>query len=267
MDPSIRTRLERLEALIDAAPSPLAWVELCAALSEWPDHDRLEYGIELVRARMHAWPRALRTAPEWWRMVWERSIPEPRLVLAGTLEGPLLPATGGGSCPVQHYVYHGQRVYYVRFRSDYLSIDLESVGGRMVDRELFGAELRCIENQEIGIGGSWAAEETHAMLSMISAAIRRNDFTQIELPDSIAALRASEYYMLGPYPLYAFRLTESVWTDPFSPCNMPWMKLLHSGEPVPPAVEHHLSPTRPAALGPMPAPSRRSRFPWSPWPR
>jgi hypothetical protein len=265
VDSTVRARLERLEALIDAAPSPYAWVQLCAALSEWPDHDQLELGIEFVRARMHAWPRAFRTAPEWWRMAWERCIPEPRLVLAGTLE-PLLPAKGGGSCPVQYDVFHRERVYYVRFRHDELSVDLVRIGDRRIDfRPLFDAELECIETQSIGVGGSWSAEETNVMLSLISAAIRRNDFSTLQLPESKAALRASEHYQLGPYPLHVTRWSESEWSEPFQACNSRWMELVRLGEPVSAAVVHHLSSARPATLGPIPRPTHRVWFPWSPW--
>ncbi len=265
MDAILRARLERLEGLIDAAPSPDAWVELCAALSEWPDHERLEIGIDFVRARMHAWPRALRSAPEWWRMAWERCVPEPRLALAGALEGPLLPADGGGSCPVQYDLYHLDRVYYVRYRHGHLSVDLTRIGGRFSDRELFAADLHCIEETSIGVGGTWSNEETNVILTLVSAAIRRGDLSSLELPGSPAALRASEHFMLGPYPLLVTRLSESKWSDPFQACNQRWMEMARRAEPVPAAVAHHLALARPAALGPTPAPTRRVWFRWHPW--
>ncbi len=263
MPPLHHARLERLEALIDAAPDPHAWVELCAALSDWPDHEQIELGVEFVRARMHAWPRALRTAPEWWRMAWERCLPEPRLALGAAFEGPLLPAKGGGSYPVQHDVYHLDRVYYVRFRHGHLSVDLQYVGGRFVDRELFAADLGCIEDKA---GGDWSSEETNVLLTLISAAIRRGDLTTLELPDSIAALRASEHYARGLYPLLVTRLSDSQWSGPFQPCNREWMQRVRRGEPVSAAVTHHLTTTRPTGPGPIVAPTRRVWFPWAPWP-
>ncbi len=256
---SARAAIGRLAALVARAPSPTAWIQLCAELSEWPDQE-VSRAIDFLRPRLSMWPPSLRTAPEWWRIAWEEGRDEPRLELAATLAGPLLPARGGGSHPVQYDVFHEDRVYYVRYRHGCLSVTLERVGMLRIDRELVDWVPGCLEEE-----GSWTDEETQALLSLISAAIRRDQLHALRLPRTRAALRDSPSYMRGPYPLYCQR----------GPCGDPEhahdercydtmqaanRRLARNAARFPgaAAARHHLSLVRPGHVGPWPRHSMRA---------
>ncbi len=250
---SARDRMRRLASFVARAPSPMAWVELCADLSEWPEQE-IARAIEFLRPRLSEWPRDVRTAPEWWRIAWEEGRDEPRLALAPALAGPLLPARGGGSHPVQYDVVFEDRSYYVRYRSGCLSVTLERVGGRGVDRELIELMPDCLADDD-----RWTDEETHALLSLISAALRRYQLSRLRLPRTRAELRDSPFFMRGPYPLYCQK----------GPCGDPEhahdercydtlqaanRRLARDAERFPDvaAARHHLSLVRPGHVGPWP---------------
>ncbi len=104
----------------------------------------------------------------------------------------MLPFRGGGREPVEYRLIHQDHLCVLRYHWSELTIELDGV-------ELVREEI-AVEGL-----GAWTDEETHVILSEVSAAIRAGaPLDELALPADLDAMHAHPCHRRGPWPAYGF---------------------------------------------------------------